>query len=317
MRITSLFTLFAIFHLATPIGRAEVLLRVLASTTLIADVTREIAGPVAEVRALAGAQSDPHAFDPSPAQIRAAREADLLFVNGAGLETGLLKALQDAQAGNAVHEVSAGIAFRTGGATCVHDHSEDGEHHHHHHDHEHGPADPHVWFDPLLVKTWATNITAALVERRPAARAELEARRDAYTARLDALHAWILERVQTLPAERRQLVSDHAFLGYFADRYQFAYTHSLLPGASTLAQPSARALGQAVQAMRQARVPALFVEAGASDRLARAIAREAGATVVPLHTCSLGGPGSGAETYLDFMRANVNAILRGLGHGQP
>jgi zinc/manganese transport system substrate-binding protein len=301
-------------------GRAQSRpLQVVASTTLIADVARQIASNRAEVVSLAGAQADPHAFDPTPAQMKQVLAADVVLLNGAGLEIGLLKAIRDAGGKARIVEVSHGITFRTGPACCPHGNEHAG-HDHAEHDHAHDhddAADPHVWFDPLLVKVWATNITTELSARLPAHAAEFTANRDAATARLDALHQWITDRFATIPKEKRKLVSDHAFLGYFAARYKLDYEGSLIPGTSTLAQPSAKQLAATVKAMRKAGVNAIFTETGSSPRLAETIAKDAKAIVIPLHTCSLGGPGSGAETYLDFMRSNVEAILRGLAHGQP
>jgi zinc/manganese transport system substrate-binding protein len=100
--------------------------------------------------------------------MRGVLEADLVLLNGAGLEIGLEKALRDAGAGAKVVQVSAGLKLRTG-EPCDHDHDHAA---HAHHDHE--SADPHVWFDPLLVQGWASNITRTLTLARPAGKRVLK-----------------------------------------------------------------------------------------------------------------------------------------------
>ena len=311
MRNPSFILLFLPLLLAFWMTRAEKPLRVVASTTLIADVARQVAGDQAEVSSLAGAQSDPHAFDPTPSQMRGVLEADLVMLNGAGLEIGLEKALRDAGAGARLVSVSTGLKLRTG-EPCDHDHDHSA---HAHHDHE--SQDPHVWFDPILVQGWASNITRTLTAARPVGKAGFEARRDAYVQQLAELHTWILAQVAVIPAADRKIVSDHAFLGYFTDRYNFDYAGSLMPGTSTLSQPSAKRMAETIGILKQARITALFVEAGSSHPLATRIAADAGARLVPLHSCSLGAPGGGVDTYLGFMRHNVGEIVKALQRGQP
>ncbi len=118
----------------------------------------------------------------------------------------------------------------------------------------------------------------------------------------------------SLPAERRALVTNHHVFGYLADRYGFTVIGAVIPSGTTLASPSASDLESLAGAIREAGVPAIFVEAQQPDRLAQVLAEETGlqVDVVPLFSESLSAPGEGAETYLDLMRSNTRAIVAGL-----
>ena len=189
------------------------------------------------------------------------------------------------------------------------DHADEEDGHAHHH---HGPHDPHFWFDPIRVKAAVNEIATRLSAIDPA-NADAYAQNAAeYGQELDDLHAWTQEQVSTVPPERRQLVTSHDSLSYFASLYGFEIVGLVIPSLSPDVEPSAEHIAGLVDVIREHNVPAVFGETTVSDKLAQAVARETGATVVQLYSGSLGAEGSGADTYLGMVRANVERIVEAL-----
>ena len=187
------------------------------------------------------------------------------------------------------------------------DHADEEDDHHHH-----GPHDPHFWFDPIRVKIAVNEIAERLAAIDPA-NADLYLQNAAdYGQELDELHAWTQEQVSMVPPERRFLVTSHDSLSYFANLYGFEVVGLVIPSLSTDVEPSAEHIAGLVDVIREYNVPAVFGETTVGDRLAQAVARETGATVVQLYSGSLGAEGSGADTYLGMARSNVENIVGAL-----
>ena len=267
-------------------------LRVLATTGIVGDVVKNVAGDLVELTALIGPGQDPHTYQPTPRDIAAIERANVVFINGFYLEEGLESTIDAAAGkGSPVVSVSAGILPRAAG-------------------------DPHVWFDPANVKVWTSNIAESLSALDPANAAAYQANAAAYARQLDELDAAIRAQAALIPTERRKLVTDHEALGYFADRYGFQVLGAVIPSVSTSAEPSVGDLAALVEVIRAQGVPAIFVGTTTNPKVAGLVARETGARVLPLHTGETGAPGSGAETYLGMMRGNVDTIVKGLTQGK-
>ena len=178
--------------------------------------------------------------------------------------------------------------------------------------HEHGSEDPHFWFDPLRVRAAVTGLAQAMGAADPE-HAEAYAERAArYGLELEALHGWITEQVSVLSAEQRVMVTSHDSFQYFARLYGFEVVGTIIPGLDTSEEIGAQALAQLVDAIKDHGVNAIFTEA-LTDKLAANLAQETGVDiVVRLYTGSLGGPDSGAETYIDMMRHNVATMVQAL-----
>jgi ABC-type Zn uptake system ZnuABC Zn-binding protein ZnuA len=132
---------------------------------------------------------------------------------------------------------------------------------------------------------------------------------------LDELDAYIRGQVALIPSDRRKLVTDHEALGYFADRYGFQIVGAVIPSVSTSAEPSAGELAALIDKIRTEKVPAVFIGTTANPKLADLVARDTGATVLPLYTGEMGPPGSGADSYIGMMRADIDTIVKGLTQG--
>ena len=273
--------------------------RVIATTTILGDIARNVVGESATVEVLMAPGQDPHTFELSARQAADLREADLIVANGLDLETRFSDVLIEADRAGApvvfIAELLDPIPFGTDA---------------------HGELDPHVWLDPLRMAEAASLVALALgsavAGADPARWAE---RADAYAASLTELHAEIEQVLAAIPADARKLVTNHEALGYFADRYGFEVVGVVIPGGGTFAEPSASDIAELVRVVQRERVPVIFAETSSPDVLAAAVADESGedVDVVALHTGSLGRAGSGAETYVELMRTNAERIAEASG----
>ena len=192
------------------------------------------------------------------------------------------------------------------------EHGHEAEHGEEDDGHGHGELDPHFWFDPLRVKQAVNSIAARLSTIDPAGQTFYRDNAAAYNRELDDLHAWIEERVASLPEDHRVLVTSHDSFQYFAQRYGFEVAGAIFP-VSTEAEPTAQDLAELIEIIEHEGVHAVFGEKSHSDRLARRISEETGATLIGgLYTGSLGEEGGEAGTYIDLMRYNTSTIVEAL-----
>ena len=295
-------------------------LRLVASTTLVADVVQQVAGPDAQVTALLPPMADPHSFILTAQHLTAVQAADLVVTNGLGLEEALLADLLAAAVAPVI-SISEGIEPRELGEAEQADENEaegeeqeaeledegeaaDGDDHH--------GVDPHVWMDPTLVQHWADNMGRALAALDPSGAAEYERRAAAYQLSLAELDAWIVQQVAGIAPEDRLLVTDHEALGYFADRYRFEVVGAVVPGFSTLAEPSAGQLAELQQELQDRGVKAIFISVSANRALAERLSEDLGLPLVPLFTGGLSQPQGEAPNYLAMMEHDVMAIVQAL-----
>lgn len=266
---------------------------VLASTTFLADLARNVAGDRLEVESLLPPGADPHAYQASPSDVAKIAKSTVLIVNGLGYEFFLESLLENAGGERLVIEASAGLSPR-----------EDAES-------EHG-VDPHMWLDPNLVVTYVENIRDGLIEADPDGAETYKSNADAYIAQLKELDAWIFEQIEQIPGERKLLVTNHEALGYFAERYGFTIIGTVIPGASSEAAPSAKQMAELTDQIKSTGAPAIFLGEVENPALAQQIAKETGVTVVDdlyLESLTDGPP---AATYVDMMKHNVARIVNAL-----
>jgi ABC-type Zn uptake system ZnuABC Zn-binding protein ZnuA len=270
-------------------GTGEV--EAVATTTIAGDFIRAVGGEGVRLDTLVPAGSDPHDHEPRPSDAAALAEAELVIRSGGDLDQWLDDLIENA--GAEATELTLMDSVRTIG------------------------EDPHWWQDPRNAVLATEAIRDALVEADPEARRSYRRNADAYVRELRALDRQIERCLQRVPAEKRRLVTTHDSLGYFAARYDVEVIGSVIPSLSTQAQPSAKDVEALVEQIEEEGVEAIFPEAAVSQRLEKAIARESGAEVGDeLWTDSLGGEGSGAETYLDAMRVNADALAEGMSGGR-
>jgi len=266
---------------------------VLASTTFLTDITRNIAGDRVKVESLLPIGADPHSYQPTPQDVAKIEQSKLLIINGAEYEHFLESLLENAGGERKIIEASSGLRLRTDAE------SEQG-------------VDPHLWLDPNNVIIYVENIREGLTHFDPDGAAIYQSNADAYVAKLEALDAWIDEQVSQIPPERRLLVTNHEALGYFAERYGFTVIGAVVPSVSSDASTSAGQMAELIEQIKSSGTPAIFLDEVENPALAEQIADETGVKVVAdLHLESL-TDGPPAATYIDMMKHNVTQIVNAL-----
>ena len=171
-----------------------------------------------------------------------------------------------------------------------------------------------MWFDPQRVSAALPNLAQVLTSDVGLDSAAVEACLSSYLAELEAVDAEVAAKVEQLPAASRKLVTNHEALGYFADRYGFELIGTVIPTPASMAQASPAGLEELAEIIEHEGIGAIFAETLHSVDDVEALADRVGdIDVVTLYTGSLGPPGSGAETYVDFMRTNADLIVDALG----
>lgn len=278
-------------------------LSVLAAESFIADMAQNVAGDRLKVQTLMPLGLDPHAFQPTPQDVSHIADSQVLIVNGAGFEGWLQEVLDNTGGERQVIEASADLTSRQareGEETVMTDE-------------ERAAGDPHFWLDPTNAIKYVENIRDGLSQADPAGKDVYAKNAETYIAKLKELDTWIAEQMQSIPAERRQIVTNHESFGYFADRYDFTIIGTVVPSVSTGSSPSAQQLAQLIDQIKSTGAPAIFLETGANPQLANQVAEETGVTVVTdLVSHSITAPDGPAPTYLDMMRLNTQAFVNGL-----
>jgi ABC-type metal ion transport system, periplasmic component/surface adhesin len=266
---------------------------VLTTTTILADIARNVAGDQLVTQSLLPFGTDPHSYQPVPQDTRKISESKVVVVNGANYERSLDALLATARDKKEFIEASAGLRLVT-------DPENDQE------------VDPHLWLDPSNVIVYVDNIRAGLTHFNPEGADVYDANARAYIAQLQELDAWINGQVAQVPPKRRVLVTNHDSVEYFAERYGFKVVGSIINGFSSDASPSAQEMADLTDRIRLFEAPAIFLDAADNPALAQQIASETGVKVVTdLHLESL-TEGDPAATYLDMMRYNVSKIVEAL-----
>ena len=334
------------FGVSAPLAAQDDRLTIVASHSILANVAQNVAGDAADVTSLLPRDADPHSYTPSPRELVTLAEADLVLINGASFEEGLLTTIENAAEDVTIIEASQCVEIRAIGEADHHheaefsacdvlydeaniphhedtlgllmdiqcgegDHNED-EHEDEHedgHEHEEGSCDPHVWMNPQHVMLWTLTIRDTLVELDPTNAETYAQNADVYIAQLAELHDEIEALVDSIPPENRVLVTNHDSLGYFAAQYDFEVVGVVIPGGSTVAEPSARDIVTLIETIEEHQVRAIFTETTVNPAVAQQVANESGVSLHTLYSGSLGD----ADTYLDYMRYNVNSIVEGLG----
>ena len=304
-------------------GASSGSLKVVATTTQLTDFASVVGGDDIELTGLLHAGTSAHHFDPSPADLLALGQADVLIVNGAGLETFVESAVEASGfdgtviiASDGIDEALAKKITAESGESHDHEHAEADDHAEEAHDHDHGDLNPHIWTSPRFAEGMVTEIATGLAAADPEHASEFTDRADTYVEQLQDLDTWITAQFERVPEADRVLVSGHDSLGYYLHDYGIEFAGSILPSFEDNAEPSAADMDALVQQIKDRGVKAIFVESSMSPKLAQTIAKEAGITVVDaesLYADSLGVADSGADTYLDATIHNTKLILQSWG----
>ena len=275
--------------------------RVLATTTVVADLVRQVAGDRALVECLMGPGIDPHSYKPTPADADRLARADLVVASGLHLEGRLAAVLERLGERRPVLAVADRLP-RDRLLTAAE-----------------GLHDPHVWFDAGLWSLCPPLVAEALATIDPSEAAAYRRRGAAAAAELVALDGRVRDRLAAIPAERRVLVTAHDAFRYFGRAYGVEVVG--VQGTSTESEAGLHDVNRLVELLVSRRIPAVFVETSVADRNVAALvegARARGHAVAiggRLYSDSLGEPGSGAETLAGALEANVGTIATALASG--
>jgi zinc/manganese transport system substrate-binding protein/manganese/iron transport system substrate-binding protein len=267
-------------------------LRVVATTTQVADLVAHVGGGRVDLVTLLKPGIDAHDYEPSPADIEAIAHAELLVENGVGLESWLADTIESSGFDGPVVDASQGVRLRQVG----------------------GEPDPHIWQDPRNAMVMAANIERGLARVEPAWADSFQANLTAYTKDLKALDTEVERRTASLAS--RKVVTNHDAFGYYLDRYHLQLVGSVIPSFDSSAELSGRDIRDLVARIRATGAKAIFSETSLPPRAAETIGREAGVRVVTgddaLYGDSLGPPGSDGDTYLKMIRHNTRTIVSNL-----
>lgn len=262
--------------------------RVVASTALIAEFASIVAGDDAVVVGLIPAGVDLHSFEPAPGIVASIAQADLILVNGHGLEETLLKVIeQGASDGVPIVAVSDGIAELLGGD---------------------GGVDPHLWLDVRNAMHYVEQTRDALIEIDPGHEGGYRERADVYLAELGALHEELVAWLSLIRGNARQLVVFHDAYGYLAAAYGLELLAAVLP-AGAQQDPAAGRVAELIELVRESGVRVVFAEPQFNSTVLDRIASEAGVQVRPLYSTYAGE----VDSYVELMRANGESLGHGAG----
>lgn len=271
---------------------------IVVTYSILGSVVKDLIGDSANVVVLMPNGADPHQWEPSAKDIEILNKADLIVQNGLGLEGGMQKALDEAKRNGVrtfiasehitIRRVGEGEGIPTGDP-----------------DQALGAEDPHLWTDPLTMKS----VVAALGQQlKSNLGVDVDNRSSDLQARLDSLNNELSSTIAELPQTNRKLVTGHESMGYFAQRYGFKLVGAIIPSITTQAQVSASDLAALKELIQENNVKAIFTELGTSPAVAKAIGAETGVKVIELTTHSLPADGS----YFTFERNMVRVIVDGL-----
>ncbi|MCA3270336.1 MAG: zinc ABC transporter substrate-binding protein [Alphaproteobacteria bacterium] len=297
-------TLVLLFNIGLTAAQAAPL-KVVASFTIVGDLAKQVGGDDVEVKTLVGADSDAHVFQPTPNDAKALKEADVIIINGLGFEGWINRLIESSGTKAAVIVASNGIEK----TLKMEEHEEHAGHHHH--KHNHSINDPHAWQSIQNGRQYVKNIAAGLVAADAENAADYTKRAAALDSELAALDAWTKAQIETVPAEKRSVITTHEAFGYFADAYKVTF---LAPnGLNTEDEPSAKELKALVKQIKSGKTRALFIENMSNANVIKQLATESGAVVgAKLYADALSGENGAAPTYQAMFRYNVTALVNGM-----
>lgn len=265
-------------------------LDIVASFSVLGDIVREVGGDRITLKVLVGPDGDAHTFEPAPADAKALHKADLIFINGLGLEKWMEKLVAASGAKAPVIVASEGVIPRRM--------NEDGE----------TVTDPHAWQDLRNGALYVRNVEATLKKADPAGAPYFQANAEALLGKLAKLDDWTRRQVSAIPAQKRTVITTHDAFGYFGAAYGVAF---LAPeGLSTDAEPSAGALAALIDQIKRERIRALFIENMTDPRMMKTISRETGAEMGgELYSDALSAPDGPAPTYPSMFENNVPKLV--------
>ncbi|NJM47875.1 MAG: zinc ABC transporter solute-binding protein [Alkalinema sp. RU_4_3] len=271
---------------------------VVATTSVVCDLTRQIAAETVDLKCLVAAGTDPHGYEPKPDDRKAIEQAKLILYSGYNFEHDLVKLIQ------ATANPAPKVAVNELAVPNPEKFEEDGQ----------TESDPHVFHSAANGVQTAEVINKNLGQMFPANAVIYIANTKKLTEELTQINAWIQSQIATIPAAQRKLVTTHDAFGYYSKAYGIPVVGAL-QGISTDEKPTPTRVKELVQEIKTAAVPTIFAEASINPQLLEAVAKEANVKIADqvMFADGLGEKGSPADTYQNFFIANTKTIVEGLG----
>ena len=275
-------------------------LNVVATNSIIADITKNIAGDKINLHSIVPVGQDPHEYEPLPEDVKKTSKADLIFYNGINLETGgnawFTKLVENAQKkeNKDYYAVSDGVEviYLEG-------------------QNEKGKEDPHAWLNLENGIIYAQNIAKRLIEKDPDNKATYEKNLKAYVEKLTALDKEAKEKFNNIPEEKKMIVTSEGCFKYFSKAYNVpsAYIWEI----NTEEEGTPDQIKSLVEKLRKTKVPSLFVESSVDDRPMKTVSKD---TNIPIYakifTDSIAEKGEDGDSYYSMMKYNLEKIAEGL-----
>ena len=275
-------------------------LKVVATNSIIADITKNIAGDKIDLHSIVPVGKDPHEYEPLPEDVKKTSQADLIFYNGINLETGgnawFTKLVK-----NANKEENKDYYAVSDGVDVIYLEGQS----------EKGKEDPHAWLNLENGIIYAQNIAKRLIEKDPDNKATYEKNLKAYVEKLTALDKEAKEKFNNIPEEKKMIVTSEGCFKYFSKAYNVpsAYIWEI----NTEEEGTPDQIKSLVEKLRKTKVPSLFVESSVDDRPMKTVSKD---TNIPIHakifTDSIADQGEEGDSYYSMMKYNLDKISEGL-----
>lgn len=296
--LTQIFCIF-LFSIQMALSNTKIPpLKVVCTFSILSDLVKTIGGDAVIVETIVPINTDPHTYQPTPSNAKSLANADLVFVNGLNFE-GWIDRLIAASGyqGNII------IAAQDISPRSAQDLSQDIE--------KTPTIDPHAWHNVQNAVAYVRVITDALIIRQPQQREKIQARSQEFIHKLQDLDQWIIRQINSIPPEKRIVVTTHDAFWYYGDAYGIQFLSPV--GVSTDAQPSAAAMAGLIRQIQQQDIRAVFIENLSNSRLVNQIAKETHVKIGGvLYADSLSEETGPAATYIQMIRHNTAEIINAL-----
>jgi len=290
MRYTLIFILLFTFTFNSKAQDKKI--KVVATVSMVADMTKNIMGNDIELMTIVPIGGDPHLYEPTPKDARIVANADLVLKNGLTFE-GWLNELIDNSG------TKAKVVTVTKGVKAIE--SLDYE----------GSSDPHAWMDAANGLTYIENIKNALIELNPANKEVYEFNYGVYKNQLTDLDNYITKEINRIPEHRRVLITSHDAFQYYGQKYGVQLEAIL--GTSTDADAQTSDIIRLNKVIKEKKIPAIFAESTINPKMLKEIAKDNDIQIGgELFADSIGDEESGANTYIDMLKHNTDVIVKAL-----
>jgi zinc/manganese transport system substrate-binding protein len=281
-------------------ARADKKVKVIASFSILGDMTKNVGGDRVEVTTLVGPNGDAHVFEPTPADAKAVASADLIIVNGLGLEGWMERLIKTSGYKGPVVVATKGIKPLEGTEGEKEEHGPGAKHEH--------KIDPHAWQNLANGQVYVDNIAAGLSAVDPASGSIYKANAEAYKAKLADLNKWVKTEFSSIPKAQRRMITSHDAFGYLGAAYEVTILSPM--GVSTESEPSAGGVAKLIKQIRTEKITAVFIENVSDPRLVKQISKESGVKLGgELYSDALSKPEGPAPTYIDMFKNNVAKMV--------